>query len=75
MAKLDITAVQIQSTTNMLTHNASLIAEDWATDSKYPSANAAANLVTTTTNAIIEACENTSGSVEYPIGSAQHNEI
>ncbi len=77
MAKLDITAGQIQSTTNMLTHSPSLTAEDWATDIKYPSANAVANLVTTTTNAIIEACENTAGGVEYPIGSVivTHKEL
>ncbi len=75
MAKLDITASQIQSTTNMITSAAT--AAEWDTDSKYPSAKAVTNLVTTTTNAIIEACENATGGVEYPIGSVimTHKEL
>jgi hypothetical protein len=70
MAKLNITAEQIQSTTNMLKSTAA--AEDWTaegSDDLYPSAKAVTNLVTTTTNAIIEACENASGGAEFPVGS------
>jgi hypothetical protein len=66
MAQLNITANQIQSTTNMIQYPTQ--ASDWTND-KYPSAQAVAELVTTTTNAIIEAYENASGSTEYPIGS------
>jgi hypothetical protein len=72
MAKLNITADKIQSTTNMLKYDDTLTAEAWTAEGsndKYPSAQAVANLVTTTTNAIIEACENASGKVEYPVGS------
>lgn len=75
MAKLNITANQIQSTTNMLTSTAP--AADWDTDAKYPSANAVKTLVINTTNAIIEACENNSGSAEFPVGSVlmTHKEL
>jgi hypothetical protein len=66
MAKLDFAANQIQSTTNMLKYPTQ--ASEWTND-KYPSAQAVADLVTTTTAQIIEACENASGSAEYPIGS------
>lgn len=72
MAKLDIAASQIQSTINMLKYDDNLTAEAWTAEGsndKYPSAQAVANLVTTTTSAIIEACESASGSIEYPVGS------
>jgi hypothetical protein len=72
MAKLDFAANQIQSTTNMLKYDSNLTAEAWTAEGsndKYPSAQAVANLVTTTTNAIIEACENASGGAEFPVGS------
>lgn len=66
MAKLDILANQIQSTVNMIKYPTQ--ASDWTND-KYPSAQAVADLVTTTTAQIIEACENASGSAEFPVGS------
>ncbi len=70
MAQLNATKDQIQLTTNMLKAGAST--EDWTaegSDDKYPSANAVATLVTNTTNAIIEACENASSGTEYPVES------
>jgi hypothetical protein len=72
MAQLNITAEQIQLTTNMLKYDDNLTAETWTAEGsndKYPSAQAVANLMNTTSAAIIEACENASGSTEFPIGS------
>lgn len=60
MAKLNITADQIQSTTNMIK---SSDAKDW-TDSNYPSAKAVSDLVDTKIAAIIPADK-----FEHPIGS------
>lgn len=68
MAKLNITADQIQSTTNMIPYNAS--AADWASDSKYPSANAVVTKITEMTSGV-------ASGVEYPIGSVimTHKEL
>ena len=68
MAKLDFAANQIQSTTNMIPYNAS--ATDWASDSKYPSANAVVAKIT-------EMTSGTSGGAEFPIGSVimTHKEL
>jgi hypothetical protein len=75
MARLNAAVTDIQLKSNMIDSQAS--AATWDTDSKYPSAKAVTNLVTTTTSAIIEACENASGKVEYPVGSVimTHKEL
>lgn len=68
MAKLDITASQIQSTTNMI--KSSDAASSWDTDVKYPSSKAVVAKIT-------EMTSGASGGAAYPIGSVimTHKEL
>lgn len=75
MAKIETTAGDLQWKSNMIKEPN--ILTSWNTDEKYPSAKAVAAMIAENTNQIIEACENASGSTEYPIGSVimTHKEL